>query len=85
MICPAFQTQAPMMMIDLDNFKLLNDTMGHVQGNRFLLKTATTLREQLRPTDIVCRYGGDEFAVIMPATDLFDAVRIANRLQQAII
>ena len=73
-----------MMMIDLDNFKLLNDTMGHVQGNRFLMKTATTLREQLRPTDIVCRYGGDEFAVIMPATDLFDAVRIANRLQEAI-
>ncbi len=73
-----------MMMIDLDNFKLLNDTMGHVHGNRFLLKTAGTLREQLRPTDIVCRYGGDEFAVIMPATDLFDAVRIANRLQEAI-
>ncbi len=73
-----------MMMIDLDNFKLLNDTMGHVQGNRFLMKTAATLREQLRPTDIVCRYGGDEFAVIMPATDLYDAVRIANRLQQAI-
>jgi diguanylate cyclase (GGDEF)-like protein len=73
-----------MMMIDLDNFKLLNDTMGHVIGNRFLMKTASTLREQLRPTDIVCRYGGDEFAVIMPATDLFDAVRIANRLQQAI-
>ena len=73
-----------LMMIDLDNFKLLNDTMGHIQGNRFLMRTSTTLREQLRPTDIVCRYGGDEFAVIMPATDLFDAVRIANRLQQAI-
>ncbi|HVN24368.1 MAG TPA: GGDEF domain-containing protein [Syntrophorhabdales bacterium] len=73
-----------MMMIDLDNFKLLNDTMGHVHGNRFLLKTASTLREQLRPTDIVCRYGGDEFAVIMPATDIYDAARIATRLQQAI-
>ena len=73
-----------LMMIDLDNFKLLNDTMGHIQGNRFLMKAATTLREQLRPTDIVCRYGGDEFSVIMPATDLFDAVRIANRLQQAL-
>ncbi len=73
-----------LMMIDLDNFKLLNDTMGHIQGNRFLMRAATTLREQLRPTDIVCRYGGDEFSVIMPATDLFDAVRIANRLQQAL-
>jgi diguanylate cyclase (GGDEF)-like protein len=73
-----------LMMIDLDNFKLLNDTLGHIQGNRFLMRTSSTLREQLRPTDIVCRYGGDEFAVIMPATDLFDAVRIANRLQQAI-
>jgi diguanylate cyclase (GGDEF)-like protein len=73
-----------LMMIDLDNFKLLNDTMGHIQGNRFLLKASTTLREGLRPTDIVCRYGGDEFSVIMPATDLFDAVRIANRLQQTL-
>ncbi|MEO0249224.1 MAG: GGDEF domain-containing protein, partial [candidate division WOR-3 bacterium] len=73
-----------LMMIDLDNFKLLNDTLGHIQGNRFLMRASTTLREQLRPTDIVCRYGGDEFAVIMPATDLFDAVRIANRLQQAL-
>jgi two-component system cell cycle response regulator len=73
-----------LMMIDLDNFKLLNDTMGHIQGNRFLLKASTTLRDGLRPTDIVCRYGGDEFSVIMPATDLFDAVRIANRLQQAL-
>jgi diguanylate cyclase (GGDEF)-like protein len=73
-----------LMMIDLDNFKLLNDTLGHIQGNRFLMRASTTLREQLRPTDIVCRYGGDEFAVIMPATDLFDAVRIANRLQEAL-
>ncbi len=73
-----------LMMIDLDNFKLLNDTMGHIQGNRYLMKAATTLRDGLRPTDIVCRYGGDEFGVIMPATDLFDAVRIAGRLQQAL-
>jgi len=48
------------------------------------MKTATTLREQLRPTDIVCRYGGDEFAVIMPTTDIFDTVRIADRIPQAI-
>lgn len=73
-----------LLMLDLDNFKFLNDTLGHVQGNRYLVKVAHVIRDSLRPTDIVCRYGGDEFAVIMPATDLYDAVHTANRLREAI-
>jgi diguanylate cyclase (GGDEF)-like protein len=73
-----------LLMIDLDNFKLLNDTLGHDEGNRFLVMVAQVILEKLRPTDIMCRYGGDEFAVIMPATALFDAVRISRRLRESV-
>jgi diguanylate cyclase (GGDEF)-like protein len=73
-----------LLMIDLDNFKVLNDTLGHIEGNRFLVEFGKTLRKHVRPTDIVCRYGGDEFAVIMPATGLFDACRTAERLRKAV-
>ena len=73
-----------LMMTDLDDFKLLNDTLGHDEGNKFLVNVAQIIREKLRPTDILCRYGGDEFAVIMPATTLFDAIRIAQRLKESV-
>ena len=73
-----------LMIIDLDNFKQLNDTFGHIEGDKFLRKVAKVLQRDVRATDMVCRYGGDEFAVIMPATELYTAVRIANRLHRAI-
>ncbi|MGD8512783.1 MAG: GGDEF domain-containing protein [Deltaproteobacteria bacterium] len=73
-----------LMMIDLDNFKLLNDTLGHNEGNNFLVKVAQVIGEKLRPTDILCRYGGDEFAVIMPATSILDALSIAQRLKESL-
>ncbi len=72
-----------LMMIDLDNFKLLNDTQGHVVGNNFLVEVASTIGQKLRPIDILCRYGGDEFALIMPATGLFDAMRIEQQLRES--
>jgi diguanylate cyclase (GGDEF)-like protein len=70
-------------MIDVDNFKLLNDTQDHVVGNNFLVEMANTIGQKLRPIDILCRYGGDEFAVIMPATGLFDAMCIGQRLRES--
>ncbi len=73
-----------LMMIDLDNFKLLNDTLGHDEGNKFLIKVGLVIRENLRPTDILCRYAGDEFAIIMPATVLFDGLRIGERLGESV-
>ncbi len=73
-----------LMMVDLDDFKILNDTLGHDAGNRFLVHVSHEMLNKLRPTDIMCRYGGDEFAVIMPATALFDAIRIARRLKRAV-
>ncbi len=73
-----------LMIVDLDNFKLLNDTIGHVAGDKFLCEVGNILRENARKTDMVCRYGGDEFAIIMPATELHPAIRIANRMNDAI-
>ncbi|HMK64450.1 MAG TPA: GGDEF domain-containing protein [Thermodesulfobacteriota bacterium] len=73
-----------LLMLDLDNFKSVNDSRGHVEGNRFLAASAVTLRDNVRSNDTVCRYGGDEFAVIMPATGLYEASWIANRLIMAV-
>jgi diguanylate cyclase (GGDEF)-like protein len=73
-----------LMIIDLDNFKLLNDTLGHVEGDKFLREVGKVLCGNVRATEMVCRYGGDEFTVIMPATELYPAIRIANRLKDAI-
>lgn len=71
-----------LMMVDFDNFKDINDRLGHDEGDRFLIQMGGLIREKLRPTDFVCRYGGDEFAVIMPATSLLDGVGIAQRLRE---
>ena len=71
-----------LMMIDFDNFKDINDRLGHDEGDRFLTQMGGLIREKLRPTDFVCRYGGDEFAVIMPATSLLDGIGIARRLRE---
>jgi diguanylate cyclase (GGDEF)-like protein len=68
------------MMLDLDNFKSLNDTYGHLVGDRVLVMTAGVLCAHLRKSDIPARYGGDEFAVILPETDLEAASAIASRI-----
>jgi len=73
-----------LLMIDLDNFKKLNDTLGHLEGDRFLVQAAKSFTRCVRATDVVCRYGGDEFVAILPSTRLFVAIRIANRLKKAV-
>jgi len=73
-----------LLMIDLDNFKVINDTRGHVEGDRFLAHVARTFSQCVRTVDIVCRYGGDEFVAILPSTRMFVALRIANRLRKAV-
>ncbi|MBA4394855.1 MAG: hypothetical protein C0407_14990 [Desulfobacca sp.] len=69
-----------LLVMDLDNFKTLNDTLGHVEGNLFLVAVASVFRGGLRSSDTICRFGGDEFTVIMPATILLEATRVADRL-----
>jgi diguanylate cyclase (GGDEF)-like protein len=72
-----------LLMIDLDDFKLVNDTFGHLFGDRVLTWTAERIRSTLRATDVPARYGGDEFAVILPDTDLDAARRVAARIVSA--
>lgn len=69
------------LMLDLDNFKLFNDTHGHLAGDEVLRKAATVLRRFFRESDIIARYGGDEFMVILPNVSLENAILCARRLQ----
>lgn len=69
-----------LLMLDLDNFKLYNDTCGHLAGDRALAVIADSLKKTVRAADLVCRYGGDEFAVICSRTVKHDALTLADRL-----
>lgn len=73
-----------LIMIDLDHFKRINDTYGHQAGDEALKWASHLWRKNLRRIDILCRYGGEEFAVILPGTRLNAAVRAAKRLQKAL-
>jgi len=68
------------VMLDLDKFKLLNDTLGHTAGDAALREIGHLLRENVRAGDVACRYGGDEFIVVMPDTNLENAGRKAQVL-----
>jgi diguanylate cyclase len=69
-------------MLDLDNFKKLNDTHGHAAGDAALVHLAKVIRHTVRPTDVIARYGGEEFVIILTDTDLDAAVSITVRLQR---
>ena len=73
-----------LLILDLDFFKQVNDTHGHPAGDAVLLRTAQLLKESIRQYDVACRYGGEEFAVIMPNTRLTDAQIICERLRKKI-
>ena len=72
------------LLLDLDRFKEINDTLGHPTGDVLLQKIAKRLRAPLRPTDTIARLGGDEFAVLLPDTQLEGATAVARRLHQAL-
>jgi diguanylate cyclase (GGDEF)-like protein len=71
-------------MIDADHFKRINDTYGHPAGDQVLQTIGHLLQQECRTADIVCRYGGEEFAVIMPNTAPADAAQVAERIRSAI-
>ncbi|MBT4769752.1 MAG: diguanylate cyclase [Rhodospirillaceae bacterium] len=73
-----------MVMIDLDHFKAVNDTYGHHAGDAVLRDLADILREVCRPSDLPCRWGGEEFACLLPQTDLENALKVGERLRAAI-
>jgi diguanylate cyclase (GGDEF)-like protein len=72
-----------LLMLDLDDFKLVNDTFGHLFGDRVLTWAAELIRSTLRTSDVPARYGGDEFAIILPDTDADDARVAADRILDA--
>jgi len=72
------------LMIDVDHFKVYNDTCGHPQGDIVLQDLARLLREMSRTSDTVARYGGEEFALILPETDSVGAQKIAQRLREQV-
>ena len=69
-----------LVMVDLDDFKKVNDVYGHGIGDQLLLQVADLLRASVRPADVVCRVGGEEFAIIVPSGDLASALALAERL-----
>jgi diguanylate cyclase (GGDEF)-like protein len=73
-----------LLMIDLDRFKEINDRSGHLGGDRYLQSVGGAIREQLRGADLACRYGGDEFCLMLPETDLAGAKTIAERIRIAV-
>lgn len=73
------------IVIDIDDFKLVNDRHGHQEGDRILIEVTRALREQTRESDICCRFGGEEFVAILPFTnDPAEAVRIAERIRAGV-
>lgn len=79
-----FQTPLSLIFIDLDNFKLVNDTYGHAAGDEVLLKVADILMDRTRETDIVGRLGGDEFGVVLAHATYDDSQRKAAQLAEVI-
>ena len=72
------------LMIDLDHFKRINDDYGHLLGDEVLRAVSAIFVRQLRKVDVVCRYGGEEFAVVLPATQGASAAAVAEKLRRAI-
>lgn len=86
LIAAAHRSRSPlaMMMVDIDNFKLVNDEHGHLEGDRVLKTMADTLAATFRSSDYVCRYGGEEFVVLLPNTDLESATMLAEKARARI-
>ena len=76
--------QEPMSLalLDIDNFKSLNDVHGHQAGDNALVHLARVIKATIRPTDCVCRYGGEEFVILLPGSGLEDSVKVIARLQR---
>jgi diguanylate cyclase (GGDEF)-like protein len=80
------RTDAPlsMILIDIDDFKQLNDVHGHAAGDEVLVALAAIMNDSARESDLIARYGGEEFVILMPNTDLAGAVHLAEKVRMAV-
>jgi diguanylate cyclase (GGDEF)-like protein len=73
-----------LLILDIDNFKTINDTYGHHGGDAALVKISETFREKTRQSDFPSRYGGEEFVLVLPETDQENALQVASKIHDAI-
>ncbi|RIX43644.1 MAG: diguanylate cyclase [Rhodocyclales bacterium GT-UBC] len=83
--CERYGRPLAILVLDCDNFKAINDTRGHLEGDRVLQRVASLIGESLRSSDSAFRYGGEEFVVVMPETDGQAARLLAERLRQKLV
>jgi diguanylate cyclase (GGDEF)-like protein len=79
-----YQGRMTAIMVDIDNFKRLNDEFGHLLGDEVLRQVSNVFVQQLRKVDVVCRYGGEEFAILVPQTSGANALEVAEKLRRAV-
>lgn len=78
------QQPTSLIMLDIDHFKRVNDQHGHVAGDKVLKSLANVIRDTVRKIDVPCRYGGEEFAIVLPSTPMLTGVQVAERLRAKI-
>lgn len=79
-----FHTPTSLVMIDVDNFKSVNDTHGHAAGDEVLKSISRVCRDRLRQSDVLARFGGEEFVILLPDTNVLDAARVAEVLRKSV-
>lgn len=79
-----YKSDLSVVMLDIDNFKKLNDEFGHLLGDEVLRQVSTILQQHLRKGDVVCRFGGEEFAVLLPQSNNESAMEVADKLRRTI-
>jgi diguanylate cyclase (GGDEF)-like protein len=80
-----YKTPLSLLFLDIDDFKRVNDTLGHLKGDKILRQMAAILKKGIRQADLLCRYGGDEFVMLLSQTPPDQAMLLAERLRQSIV